>query len=685
VSRLTWYAARLRTMTATEIAGRTGDAVRQARWHHQRVLPEQWSPLPPTLRERRPGPVPLPAGTLELVDPAAASAVVAAADRILAGRWEILGVERRDLLDPDWFLDPVSGRRAPQTRHAFATDHRDAALTGNVKQVWELSRHHHLTVLASAWWLTGDDAYADVVAAQLRSWWAESPYLCGIHWTSGIELGVRLISWAWIRRLLDRWPGVEELFAEPDALRQLWWHQRHLAAFPSRGTSANNHAVAEAAGRLVAACAFDWYDESPAWRREAADDLARHLEANTFASGLNREQASDYHRFVTELGLVAAVEADLAGVELPPATWELLASSVEAAAAVADVTGRGPRQGDGDDGRALLLDDPAAGAWRQLLSVGTALTGPPRTPAVTTPTVAAVVLGALDGRHRRPGVPAPRRTRRAQVFEDAGCTVLRADGPDGTEIWCRCDGGPHGLPGIWAHAHADALSVEVRYDGIDVLADPGTYCYHDEAPWRSYFRSTLGHNTLEIDGHDQSVPAGPFLWRRPAEAEVDAVRIAEDRQIWVSHHTGYHGARHDRIVSLTPSMRHLAVIDNITGDGPGRPLRLAFHLGPAVSARLDGHTAHLGWVDGRGTMQAATLALPRELSWSAHRGETDPILGWYSPSFGVRVPATTLVGAGIVHNRLELCTALRFHTPPAPECTATADAHVAGRSTPIGG
>lgn len=661
-----WYAARLRTMAAAEIIGRTGDAARQLRWHHRRVLPGSEVDLPPTLHEWRPAPTPLPPGTLELVDPLAAASVIDAADRILGGRWPVLGVAREDLLDPDWFLDPVSGIRAPQARHAFTLDHRDPALNGNVKRVWEVSRHHHLTVLAAAWWLTGEDVYADVVAAQLRSWWAASPYLCGIHWTSGIELGIRLISWTWIRRLLDRWSGVTELFAEPDALRQLWWHQRHLAAFPSHGTSANNHAVAEAAGRLVAACAFDWYDESPVWRHDAAADLARHLEANTFGSGLNREQASDYHRFVTELGLVAAVEADLAGTTLPTRTWDLLTASVDAAAAVADVAGRGPRQGDGDDGRALLLDDPTTGTWGSLLSVGAALVGPSPQPTPPVPTVAAVVLGALSGRrhHRLPVLP--HLEPRPSVFADAGCAILRTSTPEGQEVWCRCDGGPHGLPGIAAHAHADALSVEVRHDGVDVLADPGTYCYHDEAPWRSYFRSTRAHNTVEIDGRDQSTSGGPFLWLRSAHSEVDAVHLTDERQIWVGHHTGYRGVRHDRVVSLTAAARHLAVIDVLSGQGHDRPLRLAFHLGPEVVARLEGTTAHLCWTDRAGTVQIATLALPAELSWSAHCGQTDPILGWYSPRFGERVPAVALIGTGVVRDHLELSTSLHFHPAPAP-------------------
>ena len=55
-----------------------------------------------------------------------------------------------------------------------------------------------------------------------------------MNWTSGVELGIRLISLAWIRRLLNDWPGVADLF-ERDALalRQIRWHQQYLAAFPS--------------------------------------------------------------------------------------------------------------------------------------------------------------------------------------------------------------------------------------------------------------------------------------------------------------------------------------------------------------------------------------------------------------------------------------------------------------------
>jgi len=577
---------------------------------------------------------------------------------VLTGEWTLLGTPRPDICVPDWFLDPVTGRRAPQGSLAFRIDHRDEAVTGNVKAVWELSRHHHLTVLSAAWWLTGEDSYAELVADQLRSWWAANPFLSGVHWTSGIELGIRLTSWVWIRRLLDEWPGVHDLFEHDDALRQLWWHQRYLAAFRSRGSSANNHAVAEACGLLTAACALPWFDESTRWRDVALRRLQSDLRANTFPSGVNRELASDYHRFVSELGLIAAAETAAAGHPVEDQTWDLLTASLDVAAALVDVTGRPPRQGDGDEGRALVLDDPADDAWAQLLSLGAATVGPrPWWPAPRL-TVAGAAVGALLP--PRPAT-APRPTAAPRTFADAGISLLRTPPEDGPEIWCRCDGGPHGFLSIAAHAHADALAVEVRYDGVDVLVDPGTYCYHGQPEWRSYFRSTRAHNTVEIDGENQSVEGGPFLWTRHAQTRVDAVPADEPRtQTWRGAHTGYSRLDatvvHRRTVTLDRRTRALTITDELSGT-TSHTLRVAFHLGPAVTVDLSGCLARLSWPGGDG-MVGAELHLPPGLRWGEHRGETDPVLGWFSPGFGRRVPTTTLVGTGEFTGTLQATSVL---------------------------
>ena len=315
----------------------------------------------------------------------------------------------------------------------------------------------------------------------------------------------------------------------------------------------------------------------------------------------------------------------------------------DSAAALADERLRPPRQGDDDEGRALLLDAPECGRWPLLLSLGEVIFDrlgwwPP-----TEASASGAIIGAMIGTRRdAAGRPAQRPSR----FPDAGTTLLRAAGGQAPEIWCRLDGGPHGFLSIAAHAHADALSVEVRYGGVDILADPGTYCYHGEPEWRSYFRSTIAHNTVEVDGRSQSRDGGPFLWLSHANAREIDVRDAGETAEWIAEHDGYLAleppARHRRTVRLDRSARALDIIDEIDG---GHAVRLAFHLGPDVRAKLDGTGAVLRWPDAV-TPGAARLALPGGLEWTLHRGETNPILGWYSSGLERRVPAFTLLGCG---------------------------------------
>jgi hypothetical protein len=589
--------------------------------------------------------------------------VVAAADRVLDGTWTVFGVRRPDSVDPDWFLDPLSGQRTPSDQLAFKVNHRDEDETGNVKQVWEMSRHHHLSVLAAAWWLTGEERYAEVVDAQLRSWWRANPFLSGVHWTSGIEVGVRLISWVWIRRLLDDWPKVGDLFeSNDDAVRQIAWHQDFLAGFVSRGSSANNHVLAEAAGQLAAASAFPWYTRSARWRSDAAELLERELAANTFPSGINRELATDYHRFVLEIVLVAVVEAACAGTELSDDTWQRLARMVDAGVAIQDVTGHPPRQGDGDEGRGLVVDAPERDPWAVALGAGTAVLGS----AAWAPPIAGSVQAAVLGALAHPlgiGRGLDRSAERPSRFADAGLILLRSRPEDGPEIWCRCDAGPHGFLSIAAHAHADALSLELRHDGVEILTDPGTYCYHGEPEWRQYFRSTLAHNTLELAGVDQAQSGGPFLWTTQPRTTTTRCDVrGEPVQTWSGRHDGYRRldppAVHERTVTLDSCERTLTVTESIESAGLSK-VRLTWHLGPEVSVDLCGGVANLAWPT-RGCLQHGRLVLPGALVWTAHRGEERPPRGWYSPGFGRRVPSTTLTGTGAVPSDVRLVTLLQL-------------------------
>ncbi len=457
-----------------------------------------------------------------------------------------------------------------------------------------------------------------------------------------------------MRALLADWAGVNSLFDDNEAFAsQVFHHLTYVRSLHSRGSSANNHLIAELAGCAAACAAFPWFRELAEWGEWATAGLAAAAARQTHADGFNREQASEYHLFVFELLAAPALAMRLAGQAVPAGLDDVMRRMCDALAASLDGAGRAPRFGDGDEGRGVLLDAPETSAVGVMLDVGRALYGA----APWWPAAGGSVLG-----HVAAGLAAagPRDEARADVFDGVGMTLLRA-GEGAGEIWARCDAGPHGYLSIGAHGHADALSVEVRAGGVEVLADPGTYCYHGEPEWRAYFKGTLGHNTLRLDGCDQARSGGPFLWLDHPASGVDEVTLEGSVKRWRARHDGYlrlgSPAVHHRAVALDGGRQVLRIEDWIEL-AAGHEAELTFHLGPEIEVVLAGRTARLRWGGGE-----AEMRLPGELEWRVARGETSPPLGWYSRGFGQKVPSSTLVGRGMLVPGLALASELHFRLP----------------------
>ncbi|HVZ02909.1 MAG TPA: alginate lyase family protein [Dongiaceae bacterium] len=635
---ISWYLRRLRRMSPAEVVARLRAAAIQQAWRFGGT----GGPAAGSIAWAG-----APLGRDTALDPDAVGRLRAAADAVMAGRWDVFGRNfDTSAADPDWHRDVRSGIRFDPMRYCFDVPYRDASRVGNVKSLWEPSRLHHVTLLAAAFRAGGDPRHAERAAEHLRSWWRANPPLRGIHWLSGIELGMRLIAWVWTRRLLADWPGVEELFERnPDFRRQLQQHQRWLAALYSRGSSANNHLIAEAAGLFIAATAFRG-PPSDRWARLAQRILEREAAAQTFADGMNRELAFGYHGYVLGLLILAGIEGEAGGRPMSDDYWRIVARMSDALAANLGDEMIPPRQGDGDDAWALLVDAREAGPAEAMLELGGALVGArdwwpkPKRRALLAALVPQVARGRVP--------PGPRPATRPDRFPAAGITYLR-----GGLLSCRVDHGPHGFLSTCAHGHADALSFELRIGGRPVLVDPGTYCYQGEPAWRRYFRSTVAHNTLEIEGADQAAQAGPFLWSTTVTSRVEAaqgVAAGSDAgpvaELTVAH-DGYRRLRakatHVRQFRLDRTANALSIVDRVEATMPVG-VRLAFHVHPAVTVKLEAAGAELR-AEGR---LLASLELPEGLAWRSHRGAENPPLGWYSPAFGEKEPCVALVGSGVL-------------------------------------
>ena len=115
-----------------------------------------------------------------------------------------------------------------------------------------------------------------------------------------------------------------------------------------------------------------------------------------------------------------------------------------------------------------------------------------------------------------------------RTFAQGGYTVMRRARPAG-DVLLAMDHGYLGYLSIAAHGHADALAVWLHLGDRPVLADAGTYLYHSGGAWRTHFRGTAAHNTLCVEGADQSTMSGHFNWSHQAGSKV-ACRNATTRR-----------------------------------------------------------------------------------------------------------------------------------------------------------
>lgn len=598
------------------------------------------------------------------MDPARYHAV---ADRVLAGYFDVFALHDTRLGFPlRWNRDPKTGIEAPLV-FGKALNYRDERLVGDIKYLWEPNRHLQLTTLAQAYYLSGDMRYAQGAQLLLESWFDQCPYPFGVNWTSSLELAIRLVNWSFTWHLLGG--DTSLLFASESGQRfkrrwldSIYQHSYFIAGYLSRHSSANNHLFGELMGLFVAAVTWPCWQESRRWQQQAYAELEIEALKQNAPDGVNREQAVYYQHEVVDMMLICWLVGRANGLQFSQDYISRLEHMLEFIAAIMDVAGTVPMIGDADG--ALMVHWSKETDWhvyRSLLATGAVLFQRYdfKAKAKCFDDKSRWLLGD-DAQHAFDSLlPSENPSTGRRKFRNGGYFILGSKLDTTDEVRIVADAGPLGYLSIAAHGHADALSFTLSVAGHALLIDPGTYAFHTQKKWRDYFRGTSAHNTVRVDGVDQSEPGGNFMWLRQANARCESWESNQERDCLIGSHDGY--------TRLPDPVVHCRKIEFLKNEGIIRVedtfecaqehmIELNWHFAEICEVRIESRQVHAVVASVSVQMTMPDSDCKPELV----RGRDEPPSGWVSRRFDEKAPSSTITWREKISGTTKRVTIIRI-------------------------
>ena len=568
--------------------------------------------------------------------PEAQAAIVGAAEQVLRHEFDLLGSGSVALSrDLPWHTDFKSGREWP-IEYSARMQYTEIDRPSDVKVPWELSRCQHFTTLGQAYWLTGDEKYAQEFADEVSDWSAHNPWGYGVNWACAMDVALRAVSWIWAFYFLGDSAACRSRTFRALFLRALFMHAEFIASHLERGDVNGNHYLCDAVGLVFLGTFFRSTRLGRQWLQTGRTIVDAELFNQTSEDGVDFEKSTAYHRLVLEAFLTSHLILDLHGERLSPEWIARLERMVEFVEAYTKPDGTVPLIGDADDGRVQKLGVQGINDHRYLVAAGAVLfkRADFKRARSQFPDEAFWLLGP-EAAGIFDALEVATTPIASKAFDGGGFYVLRTD-----RAHVIVDCGEVGMHGRGGHGHSDITSLEVWLDGMNLVSDCGAYLYTASREWRNRFRSTAFHNVVQIDGEELNRLISPdHLWHLRDDARpLDVAWRWDNRADYFrGAHNGY--VRLDppvlvtREVLLVKDGPDVLVRDAVDGSG-SHELVWRFHLDPAVDAAIDHDDVRL-----RVGEREAWLQIVDPAPGSSVAIED----GWISPSYGVRVKTRVVV------------------------------------------
>jgi hypothetical protein len=545
----------------------------------------------------------------------------------------------------DWHRDPVSGH---QWIKRFFADY-DLVLNGSAdaKVIHELNRQQHLPRLAKAFLVTGDERYAQEAVSQLETWIDQNDQWIGVNWHSSLEIAIRVLSWLWTIFMLTSSRALDERVVQR-IVRSLFLQIDHIDRYLSVYSSPNTHLIGEATALFAAGSIFQELPRAAKWRQKGAALLTTAMQKQVLRDGVYFELSSYYHCYAIDFFLQALVLARLVQTPFPDWMWSRVEQMIDFVVDITRPDGTLPLIGDDDGGRALALASENYSSYLDGICNGAVLFQRADFKFVARGFAEETLwLLGPEAVSLFNSLPSQRPSRLCYSCEDAGYFVQRSGWErNDTHLILDC-GGHDAMSG--GHSHADALSINLFSEGTELLVDPATSVYNCAPEWRHFFRSTQAHNTVVVDGVDQSVQAGTFKWSTKATSRVQKCLSIADLEFVEGAHDGYTRLRSPithkrRLLYVRPN--YWVVADDLKGLGT-HTFEFMYHFAPGTKLFVVGEEQN-GEIDCTARLDQSALQMALFASTPIHAealcGQIGPIQGWASSRYGERKPAPVLKG-----------------------------------------
>jgi len=582
----------------------------------------------------------------ELIGPEGLSKLIEEADEIASNRIRLFGGK------PVPLILSVPKNIRHWTGHRKGRDAIDGlGHVSDIKFIWEPARFGWAFTLGRAYYLTGNESYAESFWHNFEFFQMSNPVDLGPNWASAQEAALRILAFVFSAQIFNTSSSSTDE-RKSHLLKAIADHAYRIppTLIYARALN-NNHLLSEAAGLISASMILPDHPDSRKWGEMGWEWFNQGLETQITHDGAYIQHSTNYHRLMLQLVLWVLHIHHTAGREksardFPGLSQAAMDKSRQAVLWLRELcdpdSGRVPNLGPNDGAYILPLTvlsfedyrPVLQAASRELLGKAWLEPGP----------WDEMIFWLKSG---EPGAG----TIQKKTASSPSITTLRKD-----DSWVYLRAAQFSSrPG-----HCDQLHLDLWWRGLNVAQDAGTYLYNGEPPWENALTTTAVHNTVMVDNREQMTRAGKFLTLDWAQAGIGKREESGDGS-WeriIAWHNGFDrsGVIHKRAVTAYSDGRW--VVDDYIEPSPdgveGRVHEIRLHwllpdwpfktikegTGLQIQSPFGWVTLRLNSDKGRtGIAQEFEVNLIRSGVLLDGEGEVQPYYGWVSPTYGVKVPA----------------------------------------------